>query len=77
MYALIIHCVALVDAARSCWIAGSATLTTEPSTKATLDPRMVATSSARARAGSRDAEQAVAAATPASQGPATGVLIAS
>src|SRR6476661_6532171 len=42
------HCWVASPPPRSCWIAGSATLTTEPSMKAIDEPRMLATSVQRA-----------------------------
>jgi hypothetical protein len=42
------HCCVANPPPRSCWIAGSATLTTEPSTNAIDEPRMLATSVQRA-----------------------------
>src|SRR3954449_12931997 len=51
-YALTTHCWVASPPPSSCWIEGSATLTTEPSTKAIDEPRMLATSVQRATAGS-------------------------
>src|ERR1700760_247426 len=66
------HCAPAVDAARSCWMAASATFTTEPSIKETLDPNTVAASVA---AGCIGACAGPPAAAPESCGAATSRLI--
>jgi hypothetical protein len=65
---LAIHCIWPTEAARPLWMAGSATLITDASMKATLEPRMVAASTQRlacdAQPGVSDAPRM----TPASDG---------
>src|SRR2546423_9358648 len=67
-YASTTHCTSVVVAFRSTCSTGSATLATEPSIKAMLDPRIVAISTQRSRFGEQGAASGAARITPSSQG---------
>ncbi len=69
-YAFITHCVPAAPAARSRWIAGNATFTTDPSMNARLEPSTVA-ASVRVRAAAAQGTGAAGAfwRTPRSHGP--------
>ncbi len=66
-----IHCNPAAEPASACCKLGSATLTTEPSMKATLEPRMVAASVAAPSPRSTGAAARMA---PVSQGPGMAVM---
>src|SRR5262249_16884306 len=62
------HWTSTLVACRWSWMAGSATLTTVPSMKAMLEPRMVAASTHRSTARAQGASAGLARMTPSSQG---------
>src|SRR5258708_5792075 len=64
------------EAARSFWIAGSATLTPAPSTKDMLDPRIVATRIQRFDRSAQSPARGVATITPSSHGAVRRLIIA-
>src|SRR5260370_34922450 len=67
-YASTIHCTSVAVAFSSLWMTGSATLTTEPSIKAMLDPRMVATRTHTPTFGAQGEVSGAERITPSSQG---------
>ena len=73
-YASTTHCASNALACRSRWIAGNATLTTVPSTKAMLEPMIEATSTQRLAAAVQGAARAPWRVAPASQGPLMALL---
>src|SRR5260370_42497942 len=74
-YASPIHCTSVAVAFSSLWMTGKATLTTEPSMKAMLDPRMVATRTHTPTRGALGAASGAERMTPSSQGAFTKVAI--
>src|SRR2546421_1274365 len=74
-YVSTIHCTSLAVAPRSRWMTGRATLTTEPSIKAMLDPRMVATSTQTPTGGAQGVASGAERITPSSQGDFTKVAM--
>src|SRR5713226_1076189 len=74
-YASTIHCTSVVVALSSLWMTGSATLTTEPSIKAMLDPRIVATSTHTPTCGAQGVASGAERITPSSHGDFTKLAI--
>src|SRR6266853_3155019 len=74
-YASTIHCTSVAVAFSSLWMTGKATLTTEPSIKAMLDPRMVATSTQTPTRGAQGVALGAERITPSSQGNFTKVAM--
>src|SRR5713226_3067931 len=74
-YASTIHCTSVVVALSSLWMTGNATLTTVPSIKAMLDPRMVATSTHPPTFGAQGIASGAERITPSSHGDFTKLAI--